>query len=107
MAGASDPSYWPKFAESDVGEYEITDIVTQYNKQLIFTSGDSAEASAWYSEEEDFVDPNTGAVTALFPVYPMNAKIGNVAKGQVQIIYNNPYTIWKGVYEWVFQPTYE
>lgn len=101
MAGASDPSYWPKFAESDVGEYEITDICTQYNKQLIFTSGDSAEASAWYSEEEDFADPNTGAITALFPVYPMNAKIGNVAKGQVQIIYNNPYTIWKGVYEWI------
>lgn len=101
IAGASDPSYWPKFAESDVGEYEITDIVTQYNKQLIFTSGDSAEASAWYSEEEDFADPNTGAITALFPVYPMNAKIGNVAKGQTQIIYNNPYTIWKGVYEWI------
>ena len=82
MAGASDPSFWPKFAESDVGEYEITDIVTQYNKQLIFTSGDSAEASAWYSEEEDYVDPNTGAMMALFPVYPMNAKIGNVAKGK-------------------------
>ena len=101
MAGASDPSFWPKFAESDVGEYEITDICTQYNKQIIFTSGDSSEASAWYSEEEDYVDPNTGAMMALFPVYPMNAKIGNVAKGQVQIIYNNPYTIWKGVYEWV------
>jgi hypothetical protein len=101
MAGASDPSYFPKFAESNVGEYEITDIVTQYNKQIIFTSGDSAEASAWYSEEEDYVDPNTGAVMALFPVYPMNAKIGNIAKGQTQIIYNNPCTIWKGVYEWV------
>jgi hypothetical protein len=101
MAGASDPTFWPKFAESDVGEYEITDICTQYNKQLIFTSGDSAEASAWYSEEEDYVDPNTGAITALFPVYPMNAKIGNVAKGQTQIIGNNPYTLWKGIYEWV------
>jgi hypothetical protein len=101
MAGASDPSFWPKFAESDVGEYEITDIVTQYSKQLIFTSGDSAEASAWYSEEEDYTDPTTGAITALFPVYPMNAKIGNVAKGQVQVIMNNPLTIWKGVYEWI------
>lgn len=101
MAGASDPSYWPKFAESDVGEYEITDICTQYNKQLIFTSGDSSEASAWYSEEEDYTNSTTGAITALFPVYPMNAKIGNVAKGQVQIIMNNPLTIWKGVYEWV------
>jgi len=101
MAGASDPSFWPKFAESDVGEYEITDICTQYNKQLIFTSGDSAEASAWYSEEEDYRDPDTGTVIALFPVYPMNAKVGNVAKGQTQIIYNNPFTIWKGVYEWI------
>jgi hypothetical protein len=101
MAGASDPSFWPKFAESDVGEYEITDICTQYNKQLIFTSGDSSEASAWYSEEEDYVNATTGAITALFPVYPMNAKIGNVAKGQTQIIGNNPFTIWKGIYEWV------
>lgn len=100
MAGASDPSFWPKFAESDVGEYEITDICTQYNKQLIFTSGDSAEASAWYSEEEDYTNATTGAITALFPVYPMSAKIGNVAKGQVQIIWNNPFTIWKGIYEW-------
>jgi len=101
MAGASDPSFWPKFAESDVGEYEITDICTQYNKQLIFTSGDSSEASAWYSEEEDYRDATTGAVTALFPVYPMNSKVGNVAKGQTQIIGNNPFTIWKGIYEWV------
>jgi len=100
MAGASDPTFWPKFAESDVGEYEITDICTQYTKQLIFTSGDSAEASAWYSEEEDYTDATTGAVTALFPVYPMNTKVGNVAKGQVQIIWNNPLTIWKGIYEW-------
>ena len=101
MAGASDPTFWPKFGESDVGEYEITDICTQYSKQIIFTSGDSAEASAWYSEEQDYVNPATGAITALFPVYPMNAKIGNVAKGQVQIIKNNPFTIWKGIYEWV------
>lgn len=101
MAGASDPSFWPKFAESDIGEYEITDICTQYNKQLIFTSGDSAEASAWYSEEEDYIDPGTGAIQAMFPVYPMNAKVGNVAKGQVQIIKNNPFTLWKGIYEWV------
>lgn len=101
MAGVSDPSYWPKFADSDVGEYEITDIVTQYNKQLIFTSGDSAEASAWYSTEEDFTDPTTGAITALFPVYPMNSKFGNIAKGQTQIILNNPFTIDKGVYQWV------
>jgi len=99
--GVSDPTYWPKFTESDVGDYEITDIETQYNQQIIFTSGDSSGASAWYSIEQDYTDPTTGAVTALFPVYPINAKIGNLAKGQVQIIYNNPFSLWKGVYEWV------
>ncbi len=99
LAGVSDPTFWPKFSDSDVGEYEITDMCTQYDKQLIFTSGDS-EASAWYSEEEDYVDPSTGAVTAMFPVKPMSSKVGNIAKGQTQIIVNYPFTLWKGVYKW-------
>jgi hypothetical protein len=99
LAGVSDPTFWPKFADSDVGEYEITDMCTQYDKQLIFTSGDS-EASAWYSTEEDYTDPATGAVTAMFPVKPMSSKVGNIAKGQVQIIVNYPFTLWKGVYKW-------
>jgi hypothetical protein len=101
MAGASDPTYWPKFADSDVGEYAITDIKTQYDKQLIWTDGDSAGASAWYSTNETFTDPNTGIVTVLFPLYPINAKVGNIAPGQVQIILNNPFTLWKGVFQWV------
>jgi hypothetical protein len=101
MAGVSDPEYWPKYTDSDVGEYEISDIVIQYNKQLIFTTGNDSEASAWYSEQETFTDPSTGLVTTLFPVYPMNTKIGNLAKGQTQVIYNNPFTVWKGIYEWV------
>jgi hypothetical protein len=101
MAGVSDPEYWPKFADSDVGEYEITGIITQYDKQIIFTSGDSSEASAWYSTNDTFTDPTTDIVTTIFPVYPMNAKIGNIAPGQVQIIMNNPFTLWKGVYQWV------
>ena len=101
MAGSSDPEYWPKFADSDVGKYEITAIVTQYDKQLVFTSGDSSEASAWYSTNETYTDTSTGIVITIFPVYPINAKIGNVAPGQVQIIENNPFTLWKGIYRWV------
>lgn len=104
MSGASDPTYWPMFTDSDVGEYAITDIKTQYDKQIIFTTGDSSGASAWYSTNENYTDPNTGIATTLFPVFPINAKVGNVAPGQVQIILNNPYTIWKGIYEW--QSTY-
>lgn len=100
-AGMSDPEYFPKYSDSDVGEYEITGIVTQYDKQIIFTSGDSSEASAWYSTNETYTDSNGAIVTTIFPVFPMNSKIGNIAKGQVQVIMNNPFTLWKGVYEWV------
>jgi hypothetical protein len=101
MAGASDPTYWPMYTDSDVGEYEITDIKTQYDKQLIFTSGDSSGASAWYSTNENYIDPNSGIHQTIFPVFPISAKVGNVAKGQVQILLNSPVTIWKGVYKWV------
>ncbi len=100
MAGVSDPTYWPKFADSDAGEYEITGICTQYDKQLVFTAGNETEASAWYSYEETYTDPSTGILTTLFPVKPISSKVGNVAKGQIRIIYNNPFTIWKGIYEW-------
>lgn len=100
MAGVSDPTYWPKYTDSDVGEFEITGICTQYDKQIIFTGGNESEASAWYSYEESYTDPNTGILTTVFPVKPISSKVGNVAKGQIQIIYNNPFTLWKGVYEW-------
>lgn len=101
VAGISDPTYWPYATDSDVGEYEITDILTQYDKQIVFTSGDSSGASAWYSTNENYTDPGTGLVMTLFPTFPINAKVGNIAPGQVQIILNNPFTLWKGVYEWV------
>ena len=101
IAGVSDPEFFPKFSDSDVGDYEITGIVTQYDKQIIYTTGDSSEASAWYSTSEIFTDSSGGIVTTIFPVYPINAKIGNIAPGQVQIVLNNPFTLWKGVYEWV------
>lgn len=101
LAGVSDPTYFPKFGDSDVGEYEITDMCIQYNKQLIFTNGDANGASAWYSEQETYTDPSTGIITTLFPVFPMSDKVGNIAKGQTRIIRNNPFTLWKGVYQWV------
>ncbi len=93
MAGASDPTYWPIYTDSDVGEYEITAINTQYDKQLIWTTGDSSGASAWYSTNENYTDPYTGIITTLFQVFPFNANVGNMVPGQVQIILNNPFTI--------------
>jgi len=98
-AGVSDPTYWPKYTDSDVGEYEITGICTQYDKQIIFTSGDS-EASSWYSYVETYLDSSTGLVVTQFPVNPINSQYGNEAKGQTRVIYNNPFTLWKGIYQW-------
>jgi hypothetical protein len=99
MDGVSDPTYWPKFADSDVGEYEITGICTQYDKQIIYTSGD-AEASSWYSYVDSYTDETTGLEITQFPVKPINSQYGNEAKGQIKIIYNDPFTLWKGVYQW-------
>lgn len=101
QAGVSDPEYWPMHGDSNVGEYEITAIIKHYDKQIIFTSGDSSGATAWYSTAESYRDPGTGITTTLFPTFPINSKVGNVAPGQVQIIQNNPFTLWKGIYEWV------
>lgn len=101
LAGVSDPTYFPKYGDSTVGEHEITDMCIQYNKQLIFTSGDANGASGWYSEQENITDPNSGIVTTLFPIFPMSTKMGNVAKGQTRIIMNNPFTVYKGIYRWV------
>lgn len=100
-AGVSDPTYWGKYAESNVGEYEITAMLTQYEKQLIFTAGDTSGASAWYSTYEAYIDSSTGIQVTIFPVYPISSKVGNVAKGQVQLVVNNPFTVWKGIYQWV------
>jgi hypothetical protein len=101
MSGVSDPSYFPKYSDSSVGEYAITDMCVQQNKQLIFTDGDANGASGWYSEQETLTDPNTGIITVLFPVFPMNNKFGNIAKGQTRIIMNNAFTVYKGIYQWV------
>jgi hypothetical protein len=101
LAGVSDPTYWPKFTDSDVGEHAITAIETQYDKQIIFTDGDAAGADSWYSTEKTYLDENSGLEITVYPVYNMNSKVGNQAKGQVRIILNNPFTLWKGIYEWV------
>lgn len=89
--GVPSAEYFPVNNFSDVGssEFAITDIVKQYDRQIIFT-----EVNAYYSYLESIQD-----ITA-FPVYPLNDVKGNVAFNQAQIVLNNPYTIMEGVYEW-------
>lgn len=89
--GVPSAEYFPANNYSDVGsdEYEITSIVRQYDRQIIFK-----ENNTYYSTIETI----NNIVT--FPVYPLNDSKGNKAFNQVRIIQNNPYSIIEGVYMW-------
>lgn len=94
--GVPSAEYIPalNYREISSNEFAVTDIVRQYDRQIIYTDGEEA----WYS----YYDPITvgGNTIADFPTYPLNDSIGNVAYGQAQLIQNNPFSIQSGVYEW-------
>lgn len=94
--GVPSAEYFPalNYREISSSEYSVTDIVRQYDRQIIYTNG----GETWYS----YYDPITidGNTIADFPTYPLNNAIGNVAFGQAQLIQNNPYSIQSGIYEW-------
>lgn len=81
--------YFPATNYYDIGSNEsaITDIVKQYDRQIIFTDG----GKAYYSYYDTSV---------TFPIYPLNDSIGNLAFGQARLILNNPFTVYKGIYQW-------
>ena len=75
MAGASDPTYWPIYTDSDVGEYEITAINTQYDKQVDMDYRRFlGRGFCMVFNNENYTDPYTGIITTLFPVFPINAR---------------------------------
>ncbi len=76
------------------GQYAITDIVKQLDRQKIFL-----ENGAMYSYYA--TETIGGQTTATFPVYELNDNIGNKAYGQVQIINDSPFTLYNGVYAWL------
>jgi hypothetical protein len=90
--------YFPTTNYYDIGtsEFSITDIIKQYDRQIIYTDG----GKAFYSYYNLFTFDD-GSTTISFPVFPLNDAVGNVAFGQAQLIENNPITIYKGVYQWI------
>lgn len=96
-AGIPTASYFPATFFNEVGTPEnvITGITRQYDRQIIYTD----ITGAYYSYyETTLID---GITYPSFPVFTLNRIIGNVAMGQVQVIQNNPVSIFKGVQEWV------
>jgi len=96
-AGVPSAEYFPAlyYREISSNEFAVTDIVRQYDRQIIYTNG----GETWYSYYDPITDSN-GDVTPDFPTFPLNDTIGNVAPGQSQLIQNNPFSIQNGVYEW-------
>ncbi|GKX27848.1 hypothetical protein SH1V18_03280 [Vallitalea longa] len=90
--GQPSAEYFPVNGYTEIGssQYDITDIVLQYDRQIIFTNG-----GTYYS----YYTTTNG--NASFPVYPLNTSIGNKPFNGVQVIQNNPVSVYDGVYEWI------
>ncbi len=70
-----------------IGNTAITDIVQQYDRQLIFTQN-----SAFYSYCE-IKTSQTGQAYASFPVYPLNPVKGNYLTGSACTVNGMPVTL--------------
>lgn len=95
--GVPSAEYFPATNYNAVGsnEYAVTDVVRQYDRQIIFK-----ENETYYASYDSQID-DLGNVQASFPTYPLNQVKGNVPMGQARLIQNNPYTVFSGVQEWV------
>jgi hypothetical protein len=93
--GIPSAEYFPANGYKDVGssQFAITGLIRQYNRMIIFTEKDTH-----YSYYDTITVSNT--TIPDFPVYTLNSIKGNIASGQVQLIQNNPFSIYDGVYEW-------
>jgi outer membrane lipoprotein-sorting protein len=95
--GLPSAEYFPALFYNEVGstEYPITDIVRQYDRQIIFK-----ENETWYSYYDAYTDVDQ-YTTVTFPVFTLNQRKGNVAFDQVRLVANNPLSISQGILEWV------
>lgn len=92
VAAITAADYFPatQFANIGPDKDAITDIVSQYDRQIIFTDG----GRTFYSYYLD-IDGVIG-----FPYFELNETIGNQAFGQVQVLDNFPVSLQGGVYRW-------
>lgn len=92
VAAITAADYFPatQFANIGPDKDAITDIVSQYDRQIICTDG----GRTFYSYYLDI----DGVIS--FPYFELNETIGNQAFGQVQVLDNFPVSLQGGVYRW-------
>ncbi len=85
--GQPSAEYFPENNYTIIGDSEITDIISQYDRQLIFTK-DRAYYSYCELQRDTF-----GNVYASFPVYNLNGEKGSLLKNAGCIVNNEPITL--------------
>jgi hypothetical protein len=77
------------------GQYAITDIVKQYDRQKIFLE-DRVMYSYYEAQNTTTTvnDVDVTVTTATFPAFELNEEIGNIAYGQVQVVKNSPLSLY-------------
>ena len=85
-SGTLKADYFPTYNFTHVGsnEYGITDIVSVYDRQIIFKEDRTHYSVPEYNDHLDKYD---------YPVYELNYTVGNIACGQVQLVDNSPIAI--------------
>ncbi len=93
--GLASAEYFPELNFNSVGNSEITDIVQQYDRQLIFTRD-----SAYYSYCDVRYD-SLGTLHSSFPIFPLNGSKGNLISGTSCTINGNAVTVCRdGINVW-------
>lgn len=95
--GIARADYFPDLNEVRVGvkNTPITGMIRQYSRLVVFKTD-----GAWSIQYGTITDAD-GSAWAGFYVSPLNRTIGNDAMGQVQLVLNNPVTLFgSDLYEW-------
>ncbi len=93
--GVPSAEYFPVTSYTMIGNSPITDIIQQYDKQLIFTSDE-----AYYSVCE-MKTSASGQLYASFPVFPLNPSKGNLLYGTGCTMNGLPVTLCRdGINVW-------
>lgn len=95
--GSARADYFPDMNVVDIGvsNTPITGMIRHYSKLICFKTDGAYHVQYGQITLED------GSLTAAFYVTAINKSIGNEAPGQVQIVLNNPVTLFgSDLYEW-------
>lgn len=95
--GQARADYFPDLNEVRVGvkNTPITGMIRQYSRLVVFKTD-----GAWSIQYGPITDADGNAIAGFY-VTPINRTIGNDAMGQVELVLNNPVTLFgSDLYEW-------